>query len=171
MISEIRVFAKPLDEAFLSELVGREREWAEIALAGFTHRTVYNDFAPDELHRSKCRALAVLPPRAVEPWLFGHDFVDQKLPRSSPLCDPRFRPRIVLLDLLMGRVLRLRARERFEQALDLERRGVPREVVDETADHAVGMERLGLLSEQGLIFWGERLNREGLLAVPLSDET
>lgn len=72
-----------------------------------------------------------------------------------------FEARVTLCDLLQGRFLRAHAWHRLEEALDLEARGVPEQVVTERLDNAAHLEWVASISERGQVYWGGRKNRDG----------
>lgn len=67
--------------------------------------------------------------------------------------------RIALCDLLWGRMFRSRASVFLEDALALERLGVPRSAVEEVLHRAAHAEWLASISEKGIVAWGDRVNR------------
>lgn len=71
------------------------------------------------------------------------------------------RWRVTLLDLLLGRSMRERARLQLEDALWIEARGWPAGAVDELLDAAAHLEWIATVSERGQVYWGGRLNRDG----------
>jgi len=71
--------------------------------------------------------------------------------------------RVMLCDVLLGRVMRLDADKRLAEALDMEARGAPVKVVEQLLDGAAHMEWIASITERGQVHWGGRRNRQDMV--------
>lgn len=69
--------------------------------------------------------------------------------------------RVMLCDLLHGRIFRKYAEAEFEAALAVEMLGGHRFEVTDILERAAHREWIASLTEQGRVLWGGRLDREG----------
>lgn len=101
----------------------------------------------------------------------GQDVTDEERKERGPdprASDPLWVQRVILCDLLIGRWMRFNAEKILRRGLELEKLAQMERFsdgwqvcVDQEVDAAAGMERMGVLSEQGLIAWGGRISRQG----------
>lgn len=143
---------KERGDFFARVIVGRSGDWKYRAVAGLVTREMYAERGEAALAAANAHGLS----RAVtdeerEAWSFGFEW----LIRRGVIV------RLMLCDVLQGRVLRLHAARVLTEALELEARGVPAEAVDEELGRAAHLEWIAARSEQGQILWGGRLNRCG----------
>lgn len=75
--------------------------------------------------------------------------------------DALWKQRAVLCDLITGHMLRVRAAQMLESALESEALGFPLAIVQQDLDAAAHMEWIAEKSERGQILWGGRYDRYG----------
>lgn len=68
--------------------------------------------------------------------------------------------RVMLCDLLQGRIFRKYAQAEFEAALSVELLGAPRFAVTDILERAVHREWIASIAEKGQVLWGGRYDRE-----------